>query len=159
MEICKKKFQSCKKFEDSSLVYVYKCKTSSNNLKSTLNSLYNAKSRLTQVKNKVNIIANQTASKKRSVFTSNAALFAGLQSFLTKVQSLDVDSIGTDSTVKSLTTDITTTNVYTFTYTSVQISSASSFSTSITTIIVKVCFWRVWQDIVLNISVIRLKQE
>ena len=140
MDLCKKKFQSCKKYEDSSLVFVYKCKTSSSNLKATLNSLYNAKSRLTQVQNKANIIANQTASRKRSVFTSATGLFSGLQSFVSKIQSLDVDSIGTDSTVKSLTTDITTTNVYIFTYTSVQISSASSLSSSISTIIVKVCF-------------------
>ena len=143
MDICKKKFQSRKKYEDSSLVYVYKCKTSSSKLKTTLNSLYNAKSRLTQVQNKVNIIANQTASRKRSNFESATALFSGLQSFLTKIQSLDIDSIGTDSTVKNLTTDITTTNVYIFTYTSVQISSASSFSSSISTIIVQVCSWSV----------------
>ena len=143
MDNCKKKFQSCKKYEDSSLVYVYKCKTSSSNLKTTLNSLYNAKSRLTQVQNKLNIIAAQTASKKRSNFESATALFSGLESFLTKIQSLDVDSIGTDSTVKNLTTDITTTNVYIFTYTSVQISSASSLSTSISTIIVQVCSLRV----------------
>ena len=90
------------------------------------------------MQNKVDIISNQRSSKKRSVYTNTTALFSGLQSFVTLIQSLDIDSIESDSTVISLTTDILTTNVYLFTYTSVQISIASSFSTSISTVIVQV---------------------
>ena len=143
LKSCKETFQSCKRLEDDAVSYVYKCKTSANTLSKTLTSLYNAKNRLNAVKSKASNIASSNASStkvKRAALSTVTELITALTTFVTKVQSLDVDSIGDDSTVISLKSSITKTNVLSFSFTSTQISTASSVVSSISVIIVKVMF-------------------
>lgn len=105
LTICKTTFQACKKYEDSSVAYVSKCKTSSSNLKSILSSLYFAKNKLNAVKSKASTIANTTSTTSRSrraALNSSTELISAISSFVTKCQSVDVDDIGTDTSITSL---------------------------------------------------------
>lgn len=141
LTICKTTFQACKKYEDSSVAYVSKCKTSSSNLKSILSSLFFAKNKLNAVKAKASTISNSTSTASRSrraALNSTTELISAITSFVTKCQSVDVDDIGTDTSITSLKSQITKTNVLTFSYTSTQISTATSSVTSLTIIITKV---------------------
>ena len=141
LTICKTTFQACKKYEDSSVAYVSKCKTSSSNLKSILSSLYFAKNKLNAVKSKASTIANTTSTTSRSrraALNSSTELISAISSFVTKCQSVDVDDIGTDTSITSLKSQITKTNVLVFSFTSTQISTATSSVTSLTIIITKV---------------------
>ena len=141
LTICKTTFQACKKYEDSSVAYVSKCKTSSSNLKSILSSLYFAKNKLNAVKSKASTIANTTSTASRSrraALNSSTELISSITSFVTKCQSVDVDDIGTDTSITSLKSQITKTNVLVFSFTSTQISTATSSVTSLTIIITKV---------------------
>ena len=140
LDLCKKAFSTCKKFEDKAVQYVYKCKTSNSNLLATLTSLYNAQNKLTNVKNKANTIANSTPSNKRTTYISSTELITAIITFVTTITSLDVDAIGTSSTVKTIAVNVQETNVYVFTYTSVQISSAQSAATSISSVLVQESF-------------------
>ena len=137
IDSCKKAFSTCKKFEDKAIAYVYKCKTSVSNLVSTLTSLYNGKSRLTNILDKANTIANSTPSKKRTTYNSATELITSISTFITVITSLDVDDLGTSTTVQAITINVQETNVYVFTYTSVQISIAQSAVTVITTVLVQ----------------------
>ena len=140
---CKRTFQACKKYEDSSIAYVSKCKTSSSNLKSILASLYFAKNKLNAVKSKASTISGSKASsfksrKRRAALNSSTEVITSITSFVARCQAVDVDDIGTDETIFNLKTNITKTNVLSFTYTSTQISTASSSITSLITIITMV---------------------
>ena len=143
MDVCKDVFIACKKYEDQSIAYVAKCKTSADSLKKTLASLYQAKQRLEAVKSKASSInatatAKETRSrKKRVAITSAVTMISTMQTLMTKTQSLDVDLIGTDSTIKDQATSIAATNTLTLSFTSVQISAASTVVTQIQIIIVK----------------------
>ena len=131
-------FIACKKYEDSAITYVSKCKTSSSDLRSTLKSLYTAQTKLNTVSSKSTSISKQTASKKRTAYTSASNLIAAILALVSRIQSLDTDEIGTDSTFKAYAINISQTNVLSFTYTSSQISSASTAVTSITTVLTEI---------------------
>ena len=140
--MCKDVFIACKKYEDQSIAYVAKCKTSADSLKKTLASLYQAKQRLEAVKSKASSISNATAKetrsrKKRVAITSAVTMISTMQTLMTKTQSLDVDLIGTDSTIKDQAISIAATNTLTLSFTSVQIIAASTVVTQITAIIVQ----------------------
>ena len=142
MDVCKDVFIACKKYEDQSIAYVAKCKTSADSLKKTLASLYQAKQRMEAVKSKASSISNATAKetrsrKKRVAITSAVTMISTMQTLMTKTQSLDVDLIGTDSTIKDQATSIAATNTLTLSFTSVQIDAASTVVTQITVIIVQ----------------------
>ena len=134
-------FIACKQYEDQSIAYVAKCKTSSSSLKSTLSSLYQAKLKMETVSNKASAISNATAKAekrtKRNAITSALTMITTMQSFVTLAQSLDTDALGTDSTLKKYATDISDTNTLSLSFTSVQISSATTVVTQITIIIVQ----------------------
>ena len=140
---CKRTFQACKKYEDSSIAYVSKCKTSSSNLKSILSALYFAKNKLNAVKSKASTISGSKSSSaksrmRRAALNSSTEVITSITSFVARCQVVDVDDIGTDETIFSLKTKITKTNVLSFTYTSTQIITASSSVTSLKTIITMV---------------------
>ena len=110
-----------------------------------LASLYYAKNKLNAVKSKTSIIANSETSSassriRRASLNSSTEVISAITLFLTKILTMDVDNIGTDITITSLKTKITSTNVLTYTYTTTQIRTASSSVTSITKIITKVRF-------------------
>ena len=141
LELCKSVFIACKQYEDQSIAYVAKCKTSTSSLKSTLNSLYQAKIKMKNVNNKASAISNATAKAekrtKRNAITSAVTMITTMQSFVTLAQSLDTDALGTDSTLKKYATDISDTNTLSLSFTSVQISSATTVVTQINIIIVQ----------------------
>ena len=134
-------FIACKQYEDQSIAYVAKCKTSSSSLKATLSGLYQAKIKMEKVSNKATAISKATAKAdkriKRNAITSATTMIVTMQSFVTRAQSLDTDALGTDSTMKKYATDISDTNTLSLSFTSVQISSATAVVTQITTIVVQ----------------------
>ena len=134
-------FIACKQFEDQSIAYVAKCKTSTSSLKTTLNSLYQAKAKMEAVSNKATSISNATAKaegrSKRVAITSAATMISSMTSFVTLAQSLDTDALGTDSTLKEYATNISATNTLTLSFTSVQISSATTVVTQISVIVIQ----------------------
>ena len=134
-------FIACKQYEDQSIAYVAKCKTSSSSLKAGLNSLYQAKLKMETVSNKATAISNATAKDekrgKRNAITSATTMIVTMQSFVTRAQSLDTDALGTDSTMKKYATDISDTNTLSLSFTSAQISSATTVISQIATIVVQ----------------------
>ena len=140
IDSCRKAFSTCKKFEDKAITYVYKCKTSVGNLVATLSSLYNAQTKLTNILNKATTIANSTPSNKRTTYNSATELITAISTFITVITSTDIDDLGTSSTVKTIATNVQETNVYVFTYTSVQISIAQSAATTISSVLVQESF-------------------
>ena len=52
LDECRDVFLACKKYEDQSIAYVAKCKTSDTSLKATLSSLYQAKLKMEAVNSK-----------------------------------------------------------------------------------------------------------
>ena len=108
-----------------------------------MTSLYFAKNKLNAVKSKASTISNTKASttllrRKRATLNSSTEVISSITSFVARCQIVDIDDIGTDTTIFNLKSQITKTNVLTFTYTSTQISTATSSVTSLTTIITKV---------------------
>ena len=93
------------------------------------------------VSKKASAISNATVKTekrpKRNAITSAVTMITTMQSFVTLAQSLDTDALGTDSTLKKYATDISDTNTLSLSFTSVQISSATTVVTQITTIIVQ----------------------
>ena len=134
-------FIACKKYEDQSIAYVAKCKTSSSSLKTTLTGLYQAKQKLEAVSSKASSISQAEAKaesrSKRFAITSADTMISALQAFITQAQSLDTDEIGTDSTMREYATNISATNTLSLSFTSVQISAASTIVTQITVIVVQ----------------------
>ena len=138
MDGCKVVFITCKKYEDQSVGYIAKCKTSADSLKKTLASLCKAKAELEAVKSKATSISKvKGLREKRAAITSAVTMISTMQTLLTKAQSLDVDLIGTDSTIKDQASSIASTNTLSLSFTSVQISAASTVVTQIQIIIVK----------------------
>ena len=74
---------------------------------------------------------------KRVAITSAATMISSLQSFVTLAQSLDTDALGTSSSLKELATNISATNTLTLSFTSVQISVATTAVTQISVIIIQ----------------------
>ena len=75
--------------------------------------------------------------KTRVAITSPDTMISTLQAFITRAQSLDTDTMGTDSTLKEHATSISATNTQTLSFTSLHISTAAAVVTQITIIIVK----------------------
>ena len=75
--------------------------------------------------------------KTRVAITSPDTMISTLQAFITRAQSLDTDTMGTDSTLKEHATSISATNTQTLSFTSLHISTAAAVVTQITVIIVK----------------------
>ena len=93
------------------------------------------------VSNKSSAIASDTAKAdkrtKRVAITSAATMISSLQSFVTLAQSLDTDALGTSSSLKEYATNISATNTLTLSFTSVQISAATTVVTQISVIIIQ----------------------
>ena len=125
-------FSACKKYEDKSLAYIATCKTSENALKIILKSLYQAKEKLDKVIYKNEKIKNSTAStriaREAKSYTTTAELITSITTFTTKSESLDVDQIGTDDTIKSLAKNIAITSIQTMTFTTAQITTVTSIT-------------------------------
>ena len=91
------------------------------------------------VSKKASAISNATVKAekitKRNAITSAVTMITTMQSFVTRAQSLNTDALGTDSTLITYATDISYTNTLSLSFTSVQISSATTFVMQITKII------------------------
>ena len=86
--------------------------------------------------------ANAEDRKTRVAITSPDTMISTLQAFLTRAQSLDTDTMGTDSTLKEHATSISATNTQTLSFTSIHISTAAAVVTQITVILVKAILMR-----------------
>ena len=91
------------------------------------------------VSNKSSAIAKATAKAdkrtKRVAITSAATMISSLQAFVTLAQSLDTDALGTSSLLKEYATNISATNTLTLSFTTTQISTASTVVIQITVIV------------------------
>ena len=124
LKLCKDVDGACKDYEDKSMVYIASCKTSTNALNTTLKVLYQAQEYFTNVSLKTAEIANLTGSNN----LRNNELMESVTQFTIMSNSVDLDQIGLDSTIRELALNISTTSVNNMTFTSDQISTAETLS-------------------------------
>ena len=123
MNKCRTAFTKCKGYEDSTVKYIASCKTGATALKASLKSLFQAADTLSKVQNKSSAVAtkgNSSTSSSRSqttivtityttitINTSDTSAFTNVTNYMNAIamftdlsQRTDVDSIGTDSTIR-----------------------------------------------------------
>ena len=122
MNKCRTQFTKCKGYEDSTVKYIASCKTGASALKSSLKSLFQAKDKLDKVQNKTSAVATKgnssTSSRAQTtivtityttitVNTSDTSAFTNVTNYMNAIamftdlsQRTDVDSIGTNSTIR-----------------------------------------------------------
>ena len=122
MKKCRNATTACKKDEDSTIKYIATCKTGETALKSSLKSLYQAADSINKVQNKSSSVATKgnssTSSRQRTntvnityttvtINTSDTSTFTNATTYMNAIamfsdlsQKTDVDSIGTDSTIR-----------------------------------------------------------
>ena len=98
-------FGECKKYEDSAVEYIYKCKTSPGLLVKILASLRTAKMVLEKVKANLSTLLQRMG---RAHFTNRqtASILTMMSSLVTMIESTSVDSLGTNSAFIAMTSSI-----------------------------------------------------
>ena len=114
---CKSATGTCKNYEDQTISYIATCKTSSNSLKQVLVALYQSKEKLNKVNAKINEALNSTSSRNLHRGTDGkaledcASLTVSVSLFVTYSSSIELDTIGTNETIKTVATAISITTV------------------------------------------------
>ena len=132
---CKDTFGECKKLEDKSVEYVYKCKTSSNEMKKTLASLTYAKVLLESVNTLISSLLNASTKAQRYKRQDSASFLQTIQSFNTIIQSTSVNIMGTNSLFITSANTIIQTDTTTIILTSIQITQIQTFIVTIAGVI------------------------
>ena len=143
LALCKKVFGACKTYEDKSIAYIATCKTSTNALKTILKGLYQSLEKVNKVLYKNERIKNSTGSSRTArgaakSYTTSVTLIQSITTFTTTSSSLEVDQIGTDDTLKELAKNIAITSITTMTFTTIQITTITAYSVTLTVIKVKI---------------------
>ena len=138
---CKAVFGVCNGFEDSSLPYISKCKTSPTNLKKVLFSLHKSKDQLTKVTTKITSALstrNSQGGDRRSLAHCKS-LSAAVSLFSQNINQEQVDTLGNNEIIKNLATIIIgLSKTSTTTCTGAEHTLLTSLKTSITTVLAKV---------------------
>ena len=144
---CKETFGKCKKLEDKSSEYVYKCKTSMKELAKTLTSLKYAKTMLGSVNTNIASLLNSSTKAKRYKRQGSASFLQTIQSLIAVLESSSVISLGTNSLFTTSATTIIQTDMTTIILTITQITEIQTFIVRIAGVI---------QTIVTRITVITI---
>ena len=124
MNKCRTQFTNCKGYEDSTVKYIASCKTGATALKSSLKSLFQAADTISKVQNKSSSVATKgnssTSSRQQTTIvtityttitinTSDTSSFTNATNYMNAIamftdlsQKTDVDSIGSDATIRYL---------------------------------------------------------
>lgn len=132
---CVSTFGACKKLEDKSAEYVYKCKTSMNSLNRTLVSLRKAKTILDEVKTKISSLLNASSKAHRYKRQDSTSIIVTIRTLITIITSTSVDSLGTSSLLSSTATTFIQTDTSTTILTTVQITQVQTYINTITGVI------------------------
>merc|ERR1719352_201639 len=141
---CKSATGTCKNYEDQTISYIATCKTSSSSLKKVLVALYQSKEKLAKVNTKINQALNTTNSSRRARSTEAkaledcASLTVSVALFVTYSSSVELDTIGTNETIKTVATSISITSITSTSCTSTEKASLTTAQTSVNTLITKV---------------------
>ena len=135
---CKDTFGECKKLEDKSVEYVYKCKTSSNEMKKTLASLTYAKVLLESVNTLISSLLNASTKAQRYKRQDSASFLFNIESLITQIRLTSLDGLGTSSLFISTATTIIQTDTTTTILNTKQITQIQAYMDTITGFIQKI---------------------
>ena len=135
---CKDTFGECKKLEDKSVEYVYKCKTSSNEMKKTLASLTYAKVLLESVNTLISSLLNASTKAQRYKRQDSESFLFNIESLITQIRLTSLDGLGTSSLFISTATTIIQTDTTTTILNTKQITQIQAYMDTITGFIQKI---------------------
>ena len=124
--------------EDKSVEYVYKCKTSSNEMKKTLASLTYAKVLLESVNTLISSLLNASTKAQRYKRQDSESFLFNIESLITQIRLTSLDGLGTSSLFISTATTIIQTDTTTTILNTKQITQIQAYMDTITGFIQKI---------------------
>ena len=141
-QACKSATGTCTKYQDQTISYIATCKTSSSSLKKAFVALNQSKDMLTKVNSKINEALDTTSRRERTEDEKDledcASFTVDVALFVTYSSSVELDTIGSNTTIKTLATSISTTSITSTSCTDAEKASLTTAQISVNTLITQV---------------------